>query len=107
MTGSTAGSDERRGRGELPTFLQQLMIEVAGRALTTAEIRHRTQQAGFCDHSTMGVYPALLSMERRGQVKRVDSRGRNVYWASVDTPEVDRVRRRLAAEARKRGNGER
>ncbi len=100
MTGPMP-ADGRRGRGEVPMFLQQLMADAGGRALTTAEVRHRARQAGFCDHSVLGVYRALVSMERTGQVKRVDSRGRNVYWASADAPEADRVRRRLTtAEGR-------
>lgn len=85
-----------RAHGELRDFLRRVITEADGRAVTTAEIRHHAEQAGFSDQSVVAVYRTLLSMERRGQLGRVDSRGRNVYWASTDSPGGEGVRRRLS-----------
>ncbi|CAN3131855.1 hypothetical protein ACNUDN_29565 [Mycobacterium sp. smrl_JER01] len=69
-------------RAELGAFLQAVIDSSAGRAISTAEFRHRALEAGFGAWAVeSGVYRTLLRLHRHGVVERVESRGRTVYWA--------------------------
>lgn len=69
-------------RAELGAFLRAVIDSSDGRAISTAEFRHRALEAGFGAWAVeSGVYRTLLRLRRHGVVERVKSRGRTVYWA--------------------------
>lgn len=69
-------------RAELGAFLRAVIDSSAGRAISTAEFRHRALEAGFSAWAVeSGVYRTLLRLRQHGVVERVKSRGRTVYWA--------------------------
>lgn len=79
-------------RPRLREFLLRLLDEQQGRAVTTAELRHRARDAGYGARDVESAYRYLVVLEHHGQVQRVDARGRHVYWARI----TDGSHRRLA-----------
>lgn len=66
---------------ESPLRAYLLRLLGSGRAITTSELRHRTQEAGFPAAQVESIYGHLNALERRGLVRRVGKHGGRVFWA--------------------------